>query len=86
MLQGDEKPPVLLVDGYNVLMFWKQRYPQDPIASLSREQTGLEQARTRLEEDLISYSSLRQVKVVVVYDAMGRAADPVYVDVRRSVR
>ena len=77
---------MLLVDGYNVLMFWRGRYPQDPIATLVSEQTGLEQARLRLEEDLISYSSLRQVKVVVVYDAMGRAADPVYVDVRRSVR
>lgn len=77
---------MLLVDGYNVLMFWRGRYPQDPIATLDSEQTGLEQARLRLEEDLISYSSLRQVKVVVVYDAMGRGADPVYVDVRRSVR
>lgn len=78
---GDEQPPVLLVDGYNVLCFWRNTYRQDMISRMT-----MDQARRRLEDDLVSYSQLRQVKVVVVYDAMQRPADPVYIDIRRSVR
>ena len=80
-VQGNEQPPVLLVDGYNVLMHWQKTFPEDEIA-----QAFLEAARLKLEEDLITYSQRRQVKVVVVYDAMQRAADPVHVDIRTSVR
>lgn len=72
---------MLLVDAYNVLFAWKQLYPRDMVADML-----MEDARFRLEEDLAAYSQLRQVKVVVVYDAMYRASDPAYLDIRRTTR
>ncbi|KAL7157479.1 hypothetical protein ABFS83_02G080300 [Erythranthe nasuta] len=55
--------PVLLVDGYNVCGYW---------AKLKKHfMSGrLDIARQKLIEELIEFSVLREVKVVVVFDAM----------------
>ncbi|XP_048135182.1 uncharacterized protein LOC115757554 isoform X3 [Rhodamnia argentea] len=62
--QGIENAvPVLLVDGYNVCGYW---------AKLKKHfVTGrLDIARQKLIDELVSFSMLREVKVVVVFDAM----------------
>ncbi|KAL3814575.1 hypothetical protein ACJIZ3_015843 [Penstemon smallii] len=55
--------PVLLVDGYNVCGYW---------AKLKKYfMSGrLDIARQKLIDELITFSMLREVKVVVVFDAM----------------
>ncbi|KAK3031326.1 hypothetical protein RJ639_035232 [Escallonia herrerae] len=55
--------PVLLVDGYNVCGYW---------AKLKKHfMSGrLDVARQKLIDELITFSMLREVKVVVVFDAM----------------
>ncbi|GFP80431.1 hypothetical protein PHJA_000186500 [Phtheirospermum japonicum] len=55
--------PVLLVDGYNVCGYW---------AKLKKHfMSGrLDIARQKLVDELITFSTLREVKVVVVFDAM----------------
>lgn len=55
--------PVLLVDGYNVCGYW---------AKLKKHFMGgrLDIARQKLVDELITFSMLREVKVVVVFDAM----------------
>ncbi|KAL4655152.1 hypothetical protein ACB092_01G430900 [Castanea dentata] len=55
--------PVLLVDGYNVCGYWmklKKHFMNG----------RLDIARQKLVDELITYSMLREVKVVVVFDAM----------------
>lgn len=55
--------PVLLVDGYNVCGYWmklKKHFLNGK----------LELARQKLIDELITFSMLREVKVVVVFDAM----------------
>ncbi|KEH32730.1 hypothetical protein MtrunA17_Chr4g0076721 [Medicago truncatula] len=55
--------PVLLVDGYNVCGYWlklKKHFLNGK----------LELARQKLIDELITFSILREVKVVVVFDAM----------------
>ncbi|KAL5854049.1 hypothetical protein ACOSQ4_003851 [Xanthoceras sorbifolium] len=55
--------PVLLVDGYNVCGYWPK---------LKKHFMGgrLGFARQKLIDELITFSALREVKVVVVFDAM----------------
>ncbi|XP_073145546.1 uncharacterized protein [Henckelia pumila] len=55
--------PVLLVDGYNVCGYW---------AKLKKHFMNgrLDTARQKLIDELITFSMLREVKVVVVFDAM----------------
>eukprot|EP00898_Chlorokybus_atmophyticus_P007610 jgi/Chlat1/7850/Chrsp66S07297 len=53
---------VLLVDGYNVCMFW-------PRLKKRMERGDLDGARTLLVHDLGEYASLRGMQVVVVFDA-----------------
>ncbi|KAL3538429.1 hypothetical protein ACH5RR_001795 [Cinchona calisaya] len=55
--------PVLLVDGYNVCGYW---------AKLKKHFMNgrLDIARQKLIDELITFSTLREVKVVVVFDAM----------------
>lgn len=55
--------PVLLVDGYNVCGYW---------AKLKKHfiNGNLDIARQKLIDELITFSMLREVKVVVVFDAM----------------
>ncbi|PON53698.1 yacP-like NYN domain protein [Parasponia andersonii] len=55
--------PVLLVDGYNVCGYW---------AKLKKHFMNgrLDIARQKLIDDLVTFSLLREVKVVVVFDAM----------------
>ncbi|XP_027113346.1 uncharacterized protein [Coffea arabica] len=55
--------PVLLVDGYNVCGYWPK---------LKKHFTTgrLDIARQKLVDELITFSTLREVKVVVVFDAM----------------
>ncbi|KAJ4951155.1 hypothetical protein NE237_027987 [Protea cynaroides] len=62
--QGVENAvPVLLVDGYNVCGYWmklKKHFMNG----------RLDIARQKLIDELITFSMLREVKVVVVFDAM----------------
>uniref|UniRef100_A0A803PIT8 YacP-like NYN domain protein n=1 Tax=Cannabis sativa TaxID=3483 RepID=A0A803PIT8_CANSA len=55
--------PVLLVDGYNVCGYW---------AKLKKYFMNgrLDMARQKLIDELVAFSLLREVKVVVVFDAM----------------
>ncbi|KAI3445526.1 hypothetical protein Pfo_002191 [Paulownia fortunei] len=55
--------PVLLVDGYNVCGYW---------AKLKKHFMNgrLDIARQKLIDELVTFSMLREVKVVVVFDAM----------------
>ncbi|KAK6119062.1 hypothetical protein DH2020_047180 [Rehmannia glutinosa] len=55
--------PVLLVDGYNVCGYW---------AKLKKHFMNgrLDIARQKLIDELVNFSMLREVKVVVVFDAM----------------
>lgn len=55
--------PVMLVDGYNVCGYW-------PKLKKHFLQGNLDVARQKLVHDLISFSILREIKVVVVFDAM----------------
>ncbi|XP_022721344.1 uncharacterized protein LOC111278886 isoform X2 [Durio zibethinus] len=59
----DDAVPVLLVDGYNVCGYWvklKKHFMKG----------RLEIARQKLIDELVTFSMLRGVKVVVVFDAM----------------
>ncbi|XP_031260895.1 uncharacterized protein LOC116119079 isoform X2 [Pistacia vera] len=55
--------PVLLVDGYNVCGYW-------PKLKKHFMKARLDVARQKLIDELITFSMLREVKVVVVFDAM----------------
>ncbi|XP_057815452.2 uncharacterized protein LOC131029071 isoform X2 [Cryptomeria japonica] len=55
--------PVLLVDGYNVCGYW-------PKLKKHFYEGRLELVRQQLVDELICFSAVRGVKVVVVYDAM----------------
>ncbi|XP_065850113.1 uncharacterized protein [Euphorbia lathyris] len=59
----DNAVPVLLVDGYNVCGYW---------AKLKKHFMNgrLDVARQKLVDELITFSMLREVKVVVVFDAL----------------
>lgn len=59
----DTAVPVLLVDGYNVCGYWPK---------LKKHFIGgrLDLARQKLVDELITFGMLREVKVVVVFDAM----------------
>uniref|UniRef100_A0A1D1XPI0 Uncharacterized protein yacP n=1 Tax=Anthurium amnicola TaxID=1678845 RepID=A0A1D1XPI0_9ARAE len=55
--------PVLLVDGYNVCGYW-------PKLKKHFMKGRLDVARQKLIDELIAFSILKEVKVVVVFDAM----------------
>ncbi|XAR56217.1 hypothetical protein NMG60_11036604 [Bertholletia excelsa] len=59
----DTAVPVLLIDGYNVCGYWPK---------LKKHFTNgrLDIARQKLVDELVTFSMLREVKVVVVFDAM----------------
>ncbi|XP_009393506.2 uncharacterized protein LOC103979173 isoform X3 [Musa acuminata AAA Group] len=59
----DTSVPVLLVDGYNVCGYW---------AKLKKHfmKGRLDIARQKLIDELIAFSVIKEVKVVVVFDAM----------------
>ncbi|XP_050213924.1 uncharacterized protein LOC126665237 [Mercurialis annua] len=59
----DDAVPVLLVDGYNVCGYW-------PKLKKHFMNGRLDIARQKLIDELVSFSMLREVKVVVVFDAM----------------
>ncbi len=85
VVQGNEHPPVLLVDGYNVLHkytdFMREAQPSHDVVA-----AHFEEQRSLLEATLISYSQKHGIKVVIAYDAINRPPDPVYVDIRTSTR
>ncbi|KAK7387635.1 hypothetical protein VNO78_22421 [Psophocarpus tetragonolobus] len=59
----DNAVPVLLVDGYNVCGYWiklKKHFIKG----------SLHIARQKLIDELVTFSMLREVKIVVVFDAM----------------
>ena len=84
--QGKDHPPIVLVDGYNVLFRFSESlqlsHPSHPIAIAKT----FEDRRQAFELAINAYSHTRGVKVVVAYDAMNRPADPVRVDIRTSSR
>ncbi|XP_041011166.1 uncharacterized protein LOC121254972 isoform X2 [Juglans microcarpa x Juglans regia] len=59
----DSAVPVLLVDGYNVCGYWMKlkKYFMKGRLDISRQ---------KLIDELVTFSMLREVKVVVVFDAM----------------
>ncbi|GAV77363.1 NYN_YacP domain-containing protein [Cephalotus follicularis] len=59
----DDAVPVLLVDGYNVCGYW---------AKLKKHFLNgrLDIARQKLIDELVEFSMLREVKVVIVFDAL----------------
>ncbi|XP_076930120.1 uncharacterized protein LOC143594767 [Bidens hawaiensis] len=59
----DTAVPVLLVDGYNVCGYW-------PKLKKHFMNGRLDLARQKLVDELITFGMLREVKVVVVFDAM----------------
>ncbi|XP_044462324.1 uncharacterized protein YacP isoform X3 [Mangifera indica] len=58
-----DEVPVLLVDGYNMCGYW-------PKLKKHFIKGRLDVAREKLIDELITFSMLREVKVVVVFDAM----------------
>ena len=85
-VQGNEHPPVLLVDGYNVLHMYVQHMQETQPKSRMATSQVLEELRTGLESEMVAYSQARRIKVVVVYDAMNRPPHSIYVDIRTSTR
>ncbi|DBA89748.1 TPA: hypothetical protein ACH3X2_004626 [Trebouxia sp. C0005] len=85
-LNGTERPPVLLVDGYNVLHMYVQHMQDSHSDSAMAAAQAFEDSRIGLESAMITYSQSRRIKVVIVYDAINRLPDPVYVDIRTSTR
>ncbi len=85
-VQGIEHPPVLLVDGYNVLHMYVQHMQETQPKSRMATSQVLEELRTGLESEMVAYSQARRIKVVVVYDAMNRPPNSIYVDIRTSTR
>lgn len=85
-VQGNEHPPVLLVDGYNVLHMYVQHMQETQPKSRMATSQVLEELRTGLDSEMVAYSQARHIKVVVVYDAMNRPPHPIYVDIRTSTR
>lgn len=59
----DNAVPVLLVDGYNVCGYW-------PKLKKHFTKGRLDVARQKLIEELVEFSMIREVKVVVVFDAL----------------
>ena len=66
-LRATRSPPVLIVDGYNVLFSW------DRTKELmnSEEDGSLEEAREILVTSLEAYSVMNGVRVIVAFDALG---------------
>ncbi len=54
-------PTYLLIDGYNIIFAW------DDLKSVARE--SLELARTLLIDRICNYQAMRQINVIVVFDA-----------------
>ncbi len=86
IVQGNEHPPVLLVDGYNLLHIYVQHMQESQPKSRMATSRVLEDLRTGLESEMVAYSQARRIKVVIVYDATNRPPDPIYVDIRTSTR
>jgi uncharacterized protein len=55
-------PPVMLVDGYNVIGFWQR-------LQTMRDTLGFESARSELIETMINFSAYHGYKTTVVFDA-----------------
>jgi predicted RNA-binding protein with PIN domain len=65
-------PPVLLVDGYNVLNSWLQTPGGGERKEAARR--SWEEARQILLLDCAEYSQHRGIKLIVVFDALGNRA------------
>ena len=71
-LQETDHPPVLLIDGYNILFAYSQHLKEtNPRHDLATSMT-LHQARDAFNQAVITYSKYRQTQCVIVYDAMKR--------------
>lgn len=84
--QGKEHPPILLVDGYNVLFNFVESLQLNHHSHPIESAKTFDGRRQAFELSIDAYSHARGVKVVIAYDAMNRSADPVHVDIRTSSR
>ncbi|KAL3159183.1 hypothetical protein ABBQ32_011166 [Trebouxia sp. C0010 RCD-2024] len=83
---GDEHPPVLLVDGYNVLFKFVDMIQIRRLTHSIGKASDFQGQREAFQNVVNMYSQTRGIKVVIVYDAIYRPADPVYLDLRTSTR
>ena len=84
--QGKEHPPILLVDGYNVLFKFVESLQLSRSSHPIAIAKTFDDRRQAFELSINAYSHTQGVKVVIAYDAINRLADPVYVDIRTSSR
>ncbi|KAL3151725.1 hypothetical protein ABBQ38_012704 [Trebouxia sp. C0009 RCD-2024] len=83
---GDEHPPVLLVDGYNVLFKFVDMIQIRRLTHSIGKASDFEGQREAFQNVINTYSQTCGIKVVIVYDAIYRPTDPVYLDIRTSTR
>jgi predicted RNA-binding protein with PIN domain len=67
VLRATRAPPVLVVDGYNVLFSWERTKE----LMNCQEEGALEEAREILVASLEGYSIMNGVRVIVAFDALG---------------
>ena len=72
LVQNDEGPEYLLVDGYNIIHAWED------LRELAEE--SLDAARNRLIEILRNYQGFRQSPVILVFDAYKVKGNPGSID------
>ncbi|NJM68587.1 MAG: NYN domain-containing protein [Acaryochloris sp. RU_4_1] len=66
-------PPVLLVDGYNILGVWSQHQGSDPApAAIFADRQDLQTARHQLTDALANYSAFQGYQTRLVFDAHNR--------------
>jgi len=76
--RGVDHPPVLLVDGYNVLFAWLGEDDKALKVGASERvrkreaMTSIEAGRAALTARLTSYANTAQVRLIIAWDAMGR--------------
>ncbi len=74
-----EYPPVMLVDGYNVIGLWR------PLQEI-RDLQGFDVARSRLIETMVNYSAFHGYKTTLVFDAYVQATPAKSEKVTKNVK
>ena len=69
-----------------MLFKFVDRIQEDCLTHSIGAATDFEGKREAFQNVINTYSQLRGIKVVLVYDAIYRPADPVYLDIRTSTR
>ena len=76
-LRAAPPPPVLLVDGYNVLFKWKAELSTNQgfvEESTDSGPVSLQEARDSLIDNLGEYSQIRGIRVVIAFDALSSSS------------